>query len=383
MSYPDAPLQFFMMYALNRMTNAVCHSFLTKSIGKLYLCSMKVNILKCLNIWYIREPLLFMVMFVVFFNGSDVYITPTEKVNIFKESFIDFSMLYGFAQLVNYFVLPIWLDKGDFWKFIGIITLALFGFSVIHYKVEQFLFYDIFSKIPNFEMTYLMSIQTCVISLLVISSIAFIKRMYENEKRQSEAKLLINQLEINQLKGQINPHFLFNTLNNLYGVSLEEPHRAPELILQLSQLMRYQVEAGQKEMVSLCEELEFIDNFIALETERVGQRCMVKIKRNLNCVDFKIPPMLLISLVENAFKHGTATADKCWIHLFLGCEENGEFNLMLRNSLPLKPKKVTSTGIGVMNTQMRLERLFPNKYTFNKVQTDTYYDVQLNLKLSK
>jgi two-component system, LytTR family, sensor kinase len=344
---------------------------------------MEINILKLLKLWYIRELLLFVAMYFLFFGESDFFISPNEKIEATFEYFLDFLMLYCFAQFVNYFILPIWLDKGQFWHFLGVIFFAILTFSVIFFHFESYLFKDIFSKIPNFSPTYLQSLQSITISLLIISSVAFIKRMYENEKRQNEAKLLINQLEINQLKGQINPHFLFNTLNNLYGVSLEEPQRAPELILQLSQLMRYQVEAGQREIVELTEELDFIDNYIALETERVGQRCMVKVKKNMTDVDFKIPPMLLISLIENAFKHGTATTDKCWIHLFLSCDENGDFNLMLRNSLPLKSQKVTSTGVGVQNTKMRLERLFHNKYFFNQTKTETYYDVQLKLKLSR
>jgi two-component system, LytTR family, sensor kinase len=342
---------------------------------------MKINLLKYLNLWYIREPLLFIVMFNIFFGEGEVYLEPNVPINMFCQSLIGFTLLYGYAQLVNYFILPYWLDKGRFWDFVGILIVSLLGFSLIFFYVDAYMFKEIYIKYPSFKQTYISALKTVLSSLFVISSIAFIKRMYENEKRQNEAKLLINQLEINQLKAQINPHFLFNTLNNLYGVSLEEPHRTPDLIMQLSQLMRYQVEAGQKETVTLKEELEFVESFIALEKERVGQRCMVKIKEDIVKNDFQIAPMLLIPVIENAFKHGTATTDKCWVHLFINCDEEGNFVLMVRNSLPTKPKTVASTGVGMDNTRKRLERLYPNNHNINVTKTETYFDVIISIKL--
>jgi two-component system, LytTR family, sensor kinase len=330
--------------------------------------------------WYIREPILFVIIYFIFMGTDE---TMVEGQPYYVELLCSFCILYAHAQVNQYLILPYWLDHGRF-RFFLLLTLAnLLLFSALFYWIDQRLFETIYNKYPQTRPDFWGSVTLHIMSLMVISSIAFIRRMYEKERRDNEIKLLVNQLEINQLKAQINPHFLFNTLNNLYGVSLEQPQRTPDLILRLSQLMRYQMEAGQKEKVALKEELDFIDNFIALETERVGQRCTSRIERSLAEAEFTIAPMLLIPLVENAFKHGTATADRCWVRIDLRLETSGLFKMHICNSTPAKIKPVTSTGVGLENTRLRLEKLYPRRYALQTSRTQTTFDVHLSLQLSK
>lgn len=125
--------------------------------------------------------------------------------------------------------------------------------------------------------------------------------------------------------------FLFNTFNTLYGISLEFPQRTPDLIMKVSQLMRYQLESNAKQCVTLEEELSFINSYIQLEKERVGYRCEITYECTIdNENTYKISPMLLIAFVENAFKHGTCAIENCFVHIKINIE-NGKSQMNIVN----------------------------------------------------
>jgi LytS/YehU family sensor histidine kinase len=206
---------------------------------------------------------------------------------------------------------------------------------------------------------------------------------YRDQKKKTKKTLVHNQLELNALKNQFNPHFLFNTMNTLYGISLQYPERTSEMIMEVSQLMRYQVEQGNKEFVTLENEIAFISSYIQLEKERVGYRCNIDF--NYECDQeehYTIVPMLLITFIENAFKHGAATIEKCFVGIQIQVK-NGKLYMEVSNSIPQKKKQVPSTKIGLKNTLIRLKIVYPKKHVLQIDQNEQTYTVTLELELNR
>ena len=127
---------------------------------------------------------------------------------------------------------------------------------------------------------------------------------------RDEKENLQKVMELNYLKAQVNPHFLFNSLNSIYSLSRKQSLETPDLVIQLSELMRYQLESAKKDTVLLKEELEFIENYLFLEEKRLSKRCAIEFVIEGDALNLKISPMLLIPFVENAVKHGAQSTNE-------------------------------------------------------------------------
>lgn len=198
---------------------------------------------------------------------------------------------------------------------------------------------------------------------------------YEKTKRrQVEAELKL-------LQSQVNPHFLFNTLNNIYAQNLTNHDEANEMILQLSDLMRYQIESSKKNEVSIDDEIEFLENYIALEKKRSTDR--IKVSFAVDKTDnltLQIPPMLFIPFIENAYKHGIGAEGESAINILLGVHEHG-ISFKIDNSIPVKKQIVKSTQTGLENIKKRLDLLFPNKHQLLINTDNQLYKVQLTINI--
>jgi len=186
--------------------------------------------------------------------------------------------------------------------------------------------------------------------------------------------------ELDLLKQQVNPHFFFNTLNNLYSLSLKQAPETPDTVLQLSELMRYVIYRAKEERVALHEEVKYLKDYLDLQRIRLYQDADIEFTVSMENPDLKIPPLLFIILVENAFKHGIEpSVGECFLELKL-TEIDGEINFSCRNSLePEAAANVRSGGIGLQNLHRRLELLYPGEYD---IQVDTQpdeYCVRLNI----
>jgi two-component system, LytTR family, sensor kinase len=196
----------------------------------------------------------------------------------------------------------------------------------------------------------------------------------KTKRRQVEAELKL-------LQSQVNPHFLFNTLNNIYAQNLVHPEEANEMILQLADLMRYQIESSKKNTVSINDEIEFLENYIALEKKRSTDR--IKVSFAVDKADnltLNIPPMLFIPFIENAYKHGISTEGPCAINIFLKVTENG-LSFTIDNPIPVRKQIVKSTNTGLENIKKRLDLLFPNKHQLVIKTDNQLYKVQLNIEI--
>lgn len=295
-----------------------------------------------------------------------------------------FLIIYLQAQLYRYIVLPLLIDK-KYFQFIFISLIYLIGLVVAFSGINRFWPHQEFHhgerKTIKFIIYY---VSTCVISSIIIVFLSLIRQYYQALEKRTRDQLLLNEMNIKLLHYQLNPHFFFNMFNNLYGVSLTNPERIPELILQLSNLMRYPLEKGNNTVVSIREELEYIKTYINIERERSGKRCTIVLELPDNedfLTNYQIAPLILITLVENAFKHSAGSVENWFVKLHFELNTN-EFRVNISNSIPKKPAKKESIGMGLSNIRKRLDLLYPGKHTFEIYQSDIKYRTILTIQLN-
>ncbi|WP_417368306.1 sensor histidine kinase [Flavobacterium beibuense] len=294
-----------------------------------------------------------------------------------------FLLLYSHAQLNRFFLLPILLKKHKPLLYI-VSSLALLSvFSLFLYEVATLWIYkNCFLYKTSEQKSYLFQAATLVATLICILSVTLILKFYRDSKKLDNEKLLYNRAQLNSLKDQLNPHFLFNTFNTLYGISLQYPERTPELIMHVSQLMRYQLESHETQCVPLEDEINFVSSYVELEKERLGYRCNITLNTSIDLENtYKIPPMLLICFIENAFKHGTCTAENCFVDIDINVNNN-RLEFMVKNSIPTKKKNIVSTKIGLKNTKERLKLLYGNDHELTIEENGTY-TATLKVKLKR
>lgn len=215
-----------------------------------------------------------------------------------------------------------------------------------------------------------------LLSLPIIISNQWFKQhraIAELEKEKTEG-------ELGLLKQQINPHFFFNTLNNLYALSLTQDKATPEMILQLSELMRYVIYRGKEPEVKLEEEIKYIEDYVQLQRIRLHRQLDYCFEKQISDRSLKIPPLFFIILVENAFKHGIEPAEReSLLHLQLECDGQ-RLRFSCRNSR--ETQNAGPKGIGLDNLRRRLELLFPNKHELIIRQEANYFTAILKLDLS-
>ncbi|MCK8524038.1 histidine kinase [Aquimarina sp. D1M17] len=205
-----------------------------------------------------------------------------------------------------------------------------------------------------------------------------------NQKLQTkilETQLKLKEQELRYLKMQIHPHFLFNTLNTMYGFAIKKSEETPELILKLSNLLDYLLYQSDKPLVSLDQEIEHIYDYIALEKMRFRDSLEISLQIEDTDSTIEIAPMLFIPFVENSFKHGQLRNGKLHISIELSCN-NTELLFKIKNSVHADMGQ-ESSGIGLKNIQKRLDLLYPENYQLDIARDHDWYTVTLSIKVSK
>lgn len=294
-----------------------------------------------------------------------------------------FSLLYSQARIHRHFLFPKFLSK-KYGVYLALTLLSTLVVAVILFGLDYFwIAPEIFKEQASVLMGILYHFVLCIISTFTILSL-FLVRQYSKElQRRNETQLLLSQMSLKFLHAQLNPHFFFNMFNNLYGVSLTQPSRAPALILKLSELMRYQLESGNREFAGINEEIRFIENYIAMEKERVGTRCSItcQFPDEAALQQYKIATLILITLVENAFKHSVTIVGKWFINIAIRIQNN-ELIVDISNSLADDSLSSSSTGIGLHNIRERLKILYDGSYNLATVVERHCFQVILTIKLS-
>lgn len=187
-----------------------------------------------------------------------------------------------------------------------------------------------------------------------------------------------SQNELDLLKQQLNPHFFFNTLNNLYALSLQKSDKTPESILQLSELMRYTIYKGQEKTVKLAQELDYINDYIQLQQMRLKKTLHFEFEKQIINDQIEIAPLLFIVFIENAFKHGIEPAEEAASLKLSLITKQKDLIFTVENSFD--PEEISKThGIGLDNLKKRLELLYPDHYTLDFATIGNIFKAELKL----
>ena len=332
--------------------------------------------------------------------------TTKQKRFAFHFLFWVFAILYSIVEDYNYY--PHWKQNSErnllnILCFLPVVYLNLYSFIPKLLFTRKYVVYGVVSLLTIAASSFIISrINYLVLTntfyldrygffillrdnlqlFVFTTAVKFIKHWYQNDKQIKELKNNNLQSELSLLKSQINPHFLFNTLNSIYYLIGKKPAKGQEAVLKLSELLSHQLYDNKRDKIELQKEVENLKNYISLEEIRYQDSVVLEATYSPSINGEMIAPMLLLPLVENAFKHGHTTAGKCYISLAIGVE-NGELHFHCKNSIHKKPNETSQKGIGLHSVKRRLTLLYPGKHFFHVATSDEFYSVDLKLKLNE
>jgi two-component system LytT family sensor kinase len=313
-----------------------------------------------------------------------------KEIKITWQDFVDplslsHYFLFPLIFYANYlYVLPRFFKKGQIAKSWISWLVLLVLFIVLRYMIQEVLFMHwlgIRNYYPGTTISfYIFDNIYFGASLIVMSFFIWsIINLAQTEKEKSILQKQKFDAEVSFLKNQVNPHFLFNTLNNIYSLSYKKDDKAPESILKLSHLMRYMLKDSTAEKVALKNEIDYIRNFIDLQKIRYKADCFINFTVNIQDEAYHLPPLLFIPFVENAFKHGVVTDAESPLEITI-IQNSNEIKLGVKNKKN-KDQKDESSGIGLNNVQRRLELLFPQKHRLQINESASVYICDLTIQL--
>lgn len=216
------------------------------------------------------------------------------------------------------------------------------------------------------------------VKFLTPTALLAVAQFYKNQQRLLQLNEQKRTTELAALKQQLNPHFLFNTLNNLYALAIKKSDRTPEIIAKLSEILDYMLYGCNETYVTIQKEIELIDNYILLEKIRYGKRVKIEFTKDVH-EQVKIAPLLLLTFIENAFKHGVSQELKeAYIHVHIGVEESNIL-FQIKNSIAIKNNESEKQRIGIHNVKKQLELLYTNEYSLVINEDTNSFSVDLNL----
>ena len=269
--------------------------------------------------------------------------------------------------------------------FIGTAIFMILLQRVIMYKIT----YPVFlpgRQLPYsfFDINWLYSFTNIFLVVGVVSVIKLSKISFEQQENTRELDMQKKDAELKFLKAQIHPHFLFNTLNNLYALTLDKSDKAPEVVLKLSDLLNYMLYECNEQHVLVTKEIHLLEDYLSLERIRYGEKLNLNFKVSGEIVGKRLAPMLLLPFAENAFKHGASKLRKdANVSILLDCTEN-ILSFSVRNSFSLLPDQDVAgytEGIELKNVKRRLELIYPEKHKLLLGQTDKEFSIHLTIIL--
>ncbi|MDR1556080.1 MAG: histidine kinase [Tannerellaceae bacterium] len=350
-----------------------------------------------------------------------VFATPLYKGNYPQSNERDWEMIlmiwkttlpFFFLFLLNNYVLvPFFLIRKKSWKYVLFVFLSLLILSVFEPRSplppaelrngpppfsredRQRLLRDRqregdfpgqarrFPLAPHFLFLRLM-INHWIIAVLLLGlniAIKFLFKSIRDDRHLRELEKHTLEVELNYLKAQINPHFFMNTLNNIHALIDLDTEKAKEAIIELSKIMRYVLYGANQTQVSLAKEIQFIENYVALMRIRYTEGIDIRMQLPSEIPEATIPPLLLVTIIENAFKHGISYLQNSFVHIIVSIGESQLSCLVANRILPsLTPRH---PGMGMENMRKRLSLLYENNYTLDTQQSDEEYRVTLIIPL--
>jgi sensor histidine kinase YesM len=218
-----------------------------------------------------------------------------------------------------------------------------------------------------------------IYGLIILTYYLFVSLSNLSEKNAKEAKLesLVKETELKMLRSQINPHFLFNSLNSVSSLTITDPEKARDMVVKLSEFMRYALSRKDEQPVSLQNELENLRLYLDIEKVRFGDKLTLEEDIDNNCLDFKIPVLLLQPLYENAIKHGVYESTESVRIITRARTVDGYIELIISNNYDTTPTSKKGTGTGLLNVTRRLELFYGNKASIKTSKENGIYTVSL------
>lgn len=295
------------------------------------------------------------------------------------------------------FLVPRWLDRGHI-RLFGLLLLAvlflaaesniLFSYFYLEpaYPESYGKYYQILSELSLLErLGFSSTIRWIVFSKLPLLAFPAAVLVAVSYYQRQQAVLALREqkrvAELEALKRQLNPHFIFNTLNNIYALAIKQSEQTPEAIAKLSGILDYVLYRCNNEYVSLEDEVEMIDDYIALERLRFGERLNVSFSKEL-CAGVMVAPLMFLTLIENAFKHGASQQlDQAFIDISLrATAETIVFTVSNSKSAKIKPKESCEEKIGLANLRRQLALLYPRAHKLDLEETPEHYSSRIYLE---
>lgn len=318
--------------------------------------------------------------FPVYLNKID---TKLLQDNIYLKDIFITTLLNIFVFYTIYYIIPNFLRFSRKWYIFPFVILLATGLSAVRLPVE-IAYWKYIVKLPasqlqfQYEWIWATLKYTVIISIYAML-IRFSIDWFESQKYKDELIKERQASEIALLRSQVNPHFLFNTLNNIYSLVYSKSDEAPEAVMKLSGIMRYMLYDSNTDLVPVQKEIEYLNSFIELQQLRIIQKSFVEMKVNGSIENRTIAPMLLIPFVENAFKHGDKTRSPgILINLNI---EPGKLVFMVENYLKNggQSSNDESGGFGLENIKRRLGLLYPEKHVLSLNSNKDKYRIELTI----
>lgn len=299
-----------------------------------------------------------------------------------------FNMAFNMAAAyLNYFIfLPRFLEQKKVGKYLLEFLVPFAAIMFIRVHLQRYIIDGYTYKFEYFYSSAFV-VQAGAVSLFIVIFVAmlrFAKDWFEFEARKKEIENERLTAELTFLKAQINPHFLFNTLNNLYYLAYSKSENTTEVIAKLSQMMRYMIYESNHSRVLLSREIEYMQNYISLERLRLNNQIPIKFEVDGNIEDVWITPLIFITFLENAFKHGVTNNNPgAWVNVSIRLE-NKTCIYRVENSKIVNAQTDNGgkSGIGLQNVKRRLELSYPGHYQLDVDDKADSYSVELNLTLN-
>lgn len=328
-----------------------------------------------------------------------LYVIFTVAIYYVQEPNLGLHVIYELASLpaklfsvyfTLYFIVPRFLLKGKYWQaalqvglvlVVGVLLLRIFVLN----SVYPLYFPDVENILVPNDISKFVS---PLLDLIIVTTLAVVIKLIKDREKQEIDRLgreksnVQNELQL--LKSQLHPHFLFNTLNGLYAQILNNPEVAAETVIKLSDLLRFIIYEARKTLVNLVDDLDCIKNYIALERLRYGSKLQFSFSISGTAVNKKIPPLLLLPFIENSFKHGIANDhNACWIKCTIDVSED-ILEMDLQNSIaPYIEEEKDTKGIGILNVKRRLKYNYQERFSLTTEKSEDSYHVNLKIPLVK
>lgn len=314
------------------------------------------------------------------------------------ESFIFLFAHMFLAYSLIYFVIPRFLLKQKYWH-TAVLTISLFVMTAcfstvlnifVIDKLRAASLGDIYTKglyrpaAVNIHLSLLAGLRGGLTVGGIAAAIKLMKYWYVKEQRNLQLQKENAESQLQLLKAQVHPHFLFNTLNNIYSYTQDSSPTASRLITKLSDLLRFVLYEGSQPLVTLDRELKMIQDYIALEKIRYGNKLDLDIRLPERTNNLFIAPLLLLPLIENCFKHGTSSMiEQPWISLHITIRDTQMHMKLVNGKANTKDEEKNHTGIGIENVKKRLDLLYPGKNSLTITNEEDVFIVNLKIELEQ